>query len=209
MPQSSLSEDVMGSPARKFDDVWTYADYMTWNDGQRWEIVDGVAYAMSPAPAIRHQSISGNLAISVLSHFKDTECAAFQAPTDVVFDDLNVVQPDLLVVCDRNKITEANITGAPDLIIEILSPSTMVRDRREKLALYERFGVREYLIIHPVDEIVERYLLSDGRYGSPEIFDWTETLTLGIFPDLTLNLWEIFDKKLPTEAPVKRGPLTS
>ena len=83
-----------------------------------------------------------------------------------------------------------------------------MRDRREKKVLYERFGVGEYLIVNPVDETVDRYLPVDGRYGAPEIFGWMETLTLDIFPDLSLNLWEIFDRELPTEEPVIRGPMT-
>ena len=196
----------MGSTARKFDDTWTYADYLTWDDDQRWELIDGAAYAMTPCPTYFHQNIARKLISRLDRHFTGRSCTPFIAPFDVVFDETNVVQPDVFVVCDRNKITHANISGAPDLIFEILSPSSMVRDRREKLALYERFGVREYLIVYPMDEIVERYLLVGGRYSSPEIFDWTETLTLGIFPDLTVNLWEIFDKELPVEEPVNRGP---
>jgi len=196
----------MGDPARKLDDIWTYAEYLTWNDGQRWELLDGVAYALSPEPSFIHQNVALKIGARLERHFSGKPCIPFIAPFDVVLNDTNVVQPDLFVVCDRNKITQVNITGAPDLIIEILSPSSLVRDRREKLSLYEKFGVREYLIIHPVDEIVERYMLNDGHYGVPEIFHWTESLTLGIFPDLTLRLWELFGKELPSEAPVKGGP---
>lgn len=196
----------MGTAARKLEETWTYADYLTWDDGQRWEIINGVAYAMTPAPLIFHQNIARKMISRLDRHFTGKNCTPFIAPVDVVLDESNVVQPDLFVVCDRNKITAANITGAPDLIIEILSPSSLMRDRREKLALYGRFGVQEYLIVHPVDELVEQYLLRDGRYVAPEIFSWAETITMDIFPELTLNLWEVFDKELPTEEPVKRGP---
>jgi Uma2 family endonuclease len=112
-------------------------------------------------------------------------------------DQQNVVQPDLLVVCDKSKTTENNIQGAPDLIVEILSPSSALKDKREKKALYERFGVREYLIIYPAEELVERLLLDNGRYGGPDVFGWGEVLPLAIFPDLRINLWEIFDRQLP------------
>lgn len=189
-------------------DTWTYADYLTWDDDQRWELIDGVAYAMSPGPSASHQRLVLKLGSRFERHFSGKTCTPYIAPFDVVLDETNVVQPDLFVVCDRDKITDANVSGAPDLIIEILSPSSLMRDRREKKSLYERFGVREYLIVHPSDETVERYLLIDGYYGAPEIFGWTETLTIAIFPDLTLNLWEVFDKELPTAQPAKRGPMS-
>ena len=187
----------MGPLAHQLDHKWTYADYLTWDDDQRWEIIDGEAYAMTPAPLIRHQRISRNIASQFLPFFRGTSCETFIAPTDVVFDDTNVVEPDLMVVCDRTKIAERCIEGAPDLVIEILSPSTNLRDRRKKKALYERFGVKEYLIVDPISETVERYLLVGGRYGGSEIFNWDELLTLHLFPDLTLNLWEVFEKELP------------
>ena len=187
----------MGPLARKLDERFTYGDYLLWNDGKRWEIIDGEVYAMSPAPNLKHQRISWNITAGLSPYFKGKPCEPFEAPTDVVLDEYNVVQPDLLVVCDRSKLTAANIQGAPDLVIEILSPSTTVKDRREKLALYERFGVLEYLLFHPVDETVERFVLRDGRYSAPEVFGWSETLSLFLFPDLKLNLWEIFDRELP------------
>ncbi len=187
----------MGPLAYQLEQKWTYADYLTWDDGQRWEIIDGEAYNMSPAPLICHQRISRNLALMLLPFFRGKSCEAFIAPTDVVLDESNVVQPDLIVVCDRSTITDRCVQGAPDLVIEILSPSTSTRDRRLKKALYERFGVAEYLIVDPVAESVDRYLLVDGRYGSPEIFDWSEPLTLNLFPELILNLWEVFEKELP------------
>jgi Uma2 family endonuclease len=189
----------MGPLAHQLEQKWTYADYLSWDDDQRWEIIDGEAYAMTPAPAIRHQRISRNIATLILPFFQGTSCEAFIAPTDVLFDDLNVVEPDLLVVCDHTIISERCIQGAPDLVIEILSPSTNLRDRRLKKALYERFEVKEYLIVDPADETVDRYLLVDGKYGAPEIFDWSEPLTLHLFPELTLNLWEVFEKELPEQ----------
>ncbi len=187
----------MGPLAYQSAQKWTYADYLTWDDDQRWEIIDGEAYNMSPAPTLRHQAIIGNIFALFHLFLRGTSCRPFIAPTDVVFDDENVVQPDMVVVCDPNKLTGANIQGVPDLVIEILSPSTTLRDRRLKKGLYESFGVKEYLIVDPLADTVDRYLIVDGRYGSPEIFDWSEPLTLQLFPELTLNLWEIFEKELP------------
>jgi Uma2 family endonuclease len=116
-----------------------------------------------------------------------------------------VVQPDLLVVCDREKVTEANIQGAPDLVIEILSPTTGRKDRREKKALYERFGVREYIVLDPLNETVERLALTEGRYGQPDVFGWDETMRFVVLPELELELWTVFEKE-KTEAVNERYP---
>lgn len=187
----------MGPTAEKMGNGFTYADYVRWPDDERWEIIGGEAYSMTPAPSIRHQEISGYLYSLFAQFFKGRGCKPFHAPTDVVFDEQNIVQPDLLIVCDKNKITENNIKGAPDLVVEILSPSTALKDKREKKALYERFGVREYLIVYPIEELVERFVYADGQYGTAEVFGWGEVLPLAVFPELHLNIWEIFDKQLP------------
>ncbi len=189
----------MGTTAKRMGSRFTYADYLTWPDDERWEIIGGEAYAMTPAPTLKHQDVSGNIFAKFKEFFRGKPCKPFYAPTDVVLDDENVVQPDVLVVCDRNKMTDANIQGAPDLIVEVLSPSTGLKDKREKKALYERFGVREYLVVDPEHEMVERFVLSGGHYGCEEVFGWTETLPLSIFPELSLNLWEVFDRELPLE----------
>ena len=194
----------MGSTAKKVGNGFTYQDYVKWPEDERWEIIAGEAYAMTPAPSIRHQRISRHLISLFDRFFKGRECEPFEAPTDVVFDQQNVVQPDLLVVCDQNKITEKNIQGAPDLVVEILSPATALKDKREKKALYERFGVREYLIVYPAEELVGRFVMSDGSYGVEEVFGWDEVLLLAIFPELRLNLWEVFDKQPPLSEAVER-----
>ena len=190
----------MGSTAQIRGARFTYADYRTWPDDERWELIGGDAYAMTPAPSLKHQKVLGNIHLKFAGFFMGKVCSVFIAPTDVVFDDENVVQPDLLVVCDRNKLTEANVKGAPDLIIEVLSPSTCLRDKREKMALYERFGVREYLLVYPEDALVERYNLADGRYQQSDIVNWDETLRIATFPELVLNLWEVFDKEITETA---------
>jgi len=194
----------MGPTAEKLGNGFTYSDYLRWPDDERWEVINGDAYAMTPAPSIRHQEISGYLYSLFAQFSKGRSCKPFHAPTDVVFDERNIVQPDLLIVCDKNKITEKNIQGAPDLVVEILSPSTALKDKREKRTLYERFGVREYLIVYPAEELVERFVLGAGRFETAEVFGWAEVLPLAIFPELRLNLWEVFDKQFPqpeVEAP--------
>ncbi|MFA5354316.1 MAG: Uma2 family endonuclease [Thermodesulfovibrionales bacterium] len=187
----------MGVAVRK-DRRYTYQDYCGWPDEERWEIIDGVAYNMSPAPTVKHQRIVGQLLRKAADGFEARGCSLFIAPTDVVLDDFNVVQPDVFVVCDKNKITEKNIQGAPDLIVEVISPSTGVKDKRGKRNLYEKVGVKDYIIIFPEEEMVEWYRLEEGRYSTPQIFDWDETMTLESF-DMELNLWEIFGKEKAQE----------
>ncbi len=178
--------------AIKKDKRYTYQDYLTWPDDERWEIIDGAAYNMSPAPKVKHQRIVSRFDYEFTSKLK--ECLHFIAPTDVVFDDFNIVQPDFFVVCDRDRITEDNIRGAPDLIVEVVSPATELKDRREKKVLYEQSGVKEYIIVFPEREYLERYCLKDNQYGAPEIFNWDEVLKLCAF-EIEINLWDIFEKE--------------
>lgn len=185
----------MPQPAVKEEKI-TVSDYLTWPDDERWEIIDGITYNMSPAPRIRHQDIAGNFYVKLKTNSNNT-CYTGLAPMDVILDDFNVVQPDVLLVCDRDKITEKNIKGAPDLVIEVISPSTGLKDRREKKNLYERFGVKEYIIVFPESDYVEVYTLNDqGRFDGQVLFNWDETLHLKTL-DIELNLWEIFDRVAP------------
>jgi Uma2 family endonuclease len=185
----------MENAARKIE-PYTIHDYMKLPEGERLEILDGVAYDMSQSPTVKHQKIVLAFASLVHAHFKGKECTPFVAPMDVVLDDINVVEPDVFVVCDKSKITEANIKGAPDLIIEVLSPSTSVKDRREKKHVYQQHGVREYIIVSPLDETAERFLLADGvKYGEADIFGWHDAFASRIFPDLIFHLRVIFEKE--------------
>jgi len=183
---------------------YSVEDYQEWSDDEKWEIIDGVTYDMSPAPRIKHQNIVSNFHINLKTH-PENPCYTGIAPTDVVLDSYSVVQPDVFIVCDGGKITENNIQGAPDLIVEVVSPGTEVKDRREKKRLYEQSGVKEYLIVFPEREYVERYVLEEGRYRSPEIFNWDERLRLSIFP-IEVKLAEIFEKENQTEAQERPVP---
>lgn len=170
-----------------------YDDYRGWTDDTRWELIDGEAYAMVPAPTTRHQTLQQNLSTLLGNHFRGKPCRPFLAPTDVKLSDYDVVQPDLLVVCDPKKIGEAAILGAPDLVIEIASPSTETRDRREKKSLYERRGVAEYWIVSLNGFIEACALTPDGKYGAPVIAGLDETLTSSRFPDLILAINDVFE----------------
>lgn len=179
-------------PLAKQNNKYTFQDYLTWPDEERWEIIDGDAFNMTPAPGSKHQLIAGSFYRILGNQLVGKSCTAFIAPTDVVLSDYNVVQPDVFVVCDKKKITDANIQGAPDLVIEVLSPSTSLKDKREKKTLYEKFGVKEYIIIAPLEKYAERTLLEDGRYARPEIFGPRDTLVLRSLEDVEIKLVEVF-----------------
>lgn len=172
---------------------FTYQEYLTWDDDERWEIIQGEAYNMTPAPTSVHQRIGGICYRQLDVQLAKSKCIAFMAPTDVVFSEENVVQPDVFVVCEKKKITATAIHGAPTLILEILSPSTGLKDKREKKALYEKYGVKEYLIIDPEEVYVERYVLKNNAYGSPQIFGKEEILKLKSLKGVQLDLKELFE----------------
>ncbi len=191
----------MNAIAKARDDRLTHDDIQSLPGEERWELIDGVSRAMSPAPLVRHQLVSGNLYFALRSNPKNS-CITGFAPMDFVLDEWNVVQPDVFLVCDSDQVQKTHVDGPPALAIEIISPSSEVRDRREKLRLYEKFGVREYVVVFPEREYVERYLLTDGRYAFPEIFTWEETLRLNVV-DVEIALWEIFEKAPPDPGEVE------
>ncbi len=186
--------------AEKIERRYTCQDYLAWPDEERWEIIGGEAYNMSPAPGTRHQRVTARLYSRFEKGFERSPCSVFIAPTDVVLSEHDVVQPDVLVVCDEKKITEKNIQGVPDLVVEVLSPNTAIKDKREKRLLYEKAGVREYLIIDPTEQYVERYLLDEkGSYGLPDIFGPKEVMKLKAFEEIEIPLWEVFETEVPGE----------
>ena len=192
--------------AQKAEKKFTYADYITWPDGERWELIDGQAYNMTPAPSFRHQKIVFNFASLLRDALKGNPCVAGIAPTDVVLSESDVVQPDVFVVCDEKKITEANIQGAPDLIIEVIPPATALKDKREKKALYEKHGVKEYIIVDPTDQYVERFLLEkDAHYAKGEVFGPMEVFLLVALKGIEIPLWKVFE----VEEPKKNNGITS
>jgi len=179
---------------------FTYRDYLTWPDNERWEIIDGTAYAMSPAPNLQHQTIVCNLIAFLGQKLRGRTCTPWVAPTDVVLSENDIVQPDVFVVCDKNKMKGANIQGAPDLIVEVLSPATAKKDRWDKRNLYEHFGVKEYILIDPAALFAERYRLgSNGQFDRGEIFDSQQTLSLQSLSDMEIPLWEIFEVEGPKQ----------
>jgi Uma2 family endonuclease len=162
---------------------------------------------MAPAPARRHQFILGELFFQIKQYLKGKNCNIYTAPFDVRLDATkqedfkirNVVQPDLSIVCDEEKLDEKGCVGAPDWIIEILSPATADRDLKTKFKVYEENGVREYWIVEPSESFVMIYTLKDGKYQSKGNFIWSDYVTPSIFPNLTIDLAEVFDIKRQKE----------
>lgn len=183
--------------------VYSYSDYLAWNDEERWELIEGYPRAMSPAPSRRHQQIAGSLFYGIKSILAGRSCQAYFAPFDVRLappgtadkDVATVVQPDLVVICDPGKLDDRGCLGAPDLVIEILSPATAKTDMVIKLQLYEKHGVREYWLVHPTDETVMIFRLGDdGRYGRYELLARGDQLSTAILPDFELDLNALFDE---------------
>ncbi len=153
----------------------TYGEYLTWAGPQRFELIDGAAYAMAPAPARIHQKFVLELARQIADTLEDAAYEVYVAPFDVRLPKGNeadqevdtVVQPDIVVVCDPAKLDASGCRGAPDWVIEVLSPSTAGHDHVLKLALYERHGMHEYWLVHPTDRVLTVYRLQQGRYARP------------------------------------------
>ena len=173
--------------------TYTVSDYEKLSGEDRWELIKGVFHMfMSPSPQRTHQRISLNLSVELGGIYKNKKCEVYAAPTDVELAPDTVVQPDLLIVCDLDKMTEQRCAGSPDLIIEILSKSSMKRDCVEKLHLYEEFGVREYWIVNPERKSVLVYILENGEYAEPVTYKKDGKITLSIDPDATVDLADIF-----------------
>ena len=150
---------------------YTYEDYYSWDDGKRWELIEGVPYemfAMAPGPSGSHQGISVSLTRQLSTFLLGKPCKVFHAPYDVRLnadtDDDTVVQPDLVVICDQSKRDERGCKGAPDMVVEILSKSTAQYDRVTKFNLYQNAGVREYWIVDPESRTIAAHILENGRY---------------------------------------------
>jgi len=183
---------------------YTYADYLTWMDDVRRELIDGFIHLMS-APSTIHAQLSFNLVFEVGTFFRKRKgkCRIFYAPFDVRFptgayrgDDeiYNVVQPDICVICDATKIDKKGCIGAPDLIVEILSPSTAKHDKDKKFHLYEKFGVREYWMVDPKAKTVHAFLLQPtGKYDSGTVYECNQKAPVRIFDGLEVDLKGLFE----------------
>jgi Uma2 family endonuclease len=178
----------------------SYADYLTWDADQRWQLIEGKPYNMSPAPSRKHQEVVGNIFAEFHSYLRGKACKVYSAPFDVrltTSDDdsetFNVVQPDITVVCDPGKLDKQGCKGTPDLIVEVISPASVKLDRLLKFNLYEKYRVKEYWIVDPENESVEVFRLVEGKYSEREVYSRDDDMKVGIFSDMTIQLNTIFD----------------
>ena len=186
---------------------FTYADYLTWNFKERIELIKGKIFKMSPAPTSSHQRILGNIYLTVGNFLKKKSCKVFLAPVDVrligkpfrkrkLRDDeiTTVVQPDLIVVCDADKLADIRyIDGAPDLVVEILSPGNTKTETKYKFDLYEENSVLEYWVVYPEYKQVYKYLLNENEeYGKPGVYEAGDNISSKVLKGLSFPVDEIF-----------------
>ena len=183
---------------------YTYADYLQWPDDTRYELIDGEALRMAPTPLIEHQEIAGEVYCQLANQLDGQPCRPYIAPVDVRLprtDEADaaidtVVQPDVLVVCDPGKVDRRGVRGAPDWLLEVLSPSTAAHDQIAKRRTYERAGVREYWLVHPGDRTLTVYVLDNGQYGRPEIYELKDATPIGVLPGVSIA-WDALVERLP------------
>ena len=188
----------MPIPARH--ERYTFADVLTWDEGEHIEIINGEAFMMA-TPSSRHQEISMELARQLANFLEGKQCRVYPAPFGVRLferegdrpEDVNtMVEPDISVVCDRSKIDKHGCKGAPDMIIEILSPSTRRHDRLTKFNLYQRAGVREYWIVDPSDRSVQSFLLENNAYIARDFAVNDDKITVNVLQDCVIDLAPVF-----------------
>ncbi len=191
------------NPVLNFSDLdltkqYTYSDYMLWQFQERVELIKGFIKKMSPAPNRLHQTISKNISFKIYLFFEKHPCKVYVAPFDVRLPiksgikDTTVVQPDLCIICDEYKLDEQGCNGAPDLIVEIISPNNRKHDLETKFKLYEEAGVLEYWIIEPMQKLVLVYALREGIYiGLPPKIEGTIIDSL-VFPELKVAVDDLF-----------------
>jgi len=182
------------------DKVYTYSDYLSFPKDERWEIIDGVPY-MLVAPLWEHQFVLSDLVTLINMQLMGSPCKAVVAQFDLRLpynnerdeDISTVVQPDILVICDKQGLKGTGYRGVPDFIIEISSPSTVRIDMTKKLDKYEKSGVKEYWIVDPERKIVSVYILDNGIYGKPEYYFENDKIKLKALENVEIDLEAVFD----------------
>ncbi|OOG78319.1 Uma2 family endonuclease [Algoriphagus sp. A40] len=201
IPQKEkIDLDTFQEPDESFAG-YSYADYLKWDFEEIVELIKGKIFAKAAAPNRKHQEVSMNLSRTLGSFLKGQKCKVYAAPFDVRlskdpdFKKIDsVIQPDISVICDPSKLDDKGCIGAPDLIVEILSPSNSRVELQDKFELYEEFGVREYWIIHPVENTLLIYTLVDGNYLPSKLFTSGDKIKSSVLPGLELDLEEVFEE---------------
>jgi Uma2 family endonuclease len=182
--------------------TYSYANYLTWAFDERVELIKGKIFKMSPAPSRAHQQVSIYLASALFNYLKNKSCKVYAAPFDVRFpkeskedeDIYTVLQPDICVICDSSKLDAKGCLGAPDIVVEILSPGNSKMELLNKYAVYEQFKVKEYWIVSLEERMFLKYTLDgSGKYQAPKSFTLGEELYSEVLPGFELSLDEVFE----------------
>jgi Uma2 family endonuclease len=185
--------------------TYSYADYLLWKLDERIELIKGRIFKMSPAPSTNHQKISGYLYLELGIFLRKNTCQLFSAPFDVRLprkskenkNIITVLQPDLCIICDPNKIDQKGCLGAPDIVVEILSPGNNKKELENKFHVYEEALVKEYWIIHPNENTFFRYILnSENKFVADRLLTSGSFITTAILPNFKLDLEEMFNQKI-------------
>jgi Uma2 family endonuclease len=190
----------VNEPDFSYSGEYTYADYLKWTIEERVELIKGKIFRMSPAPNPVHQQLSMELSGRLWRFLDGEKCKVYTAPFDVRLpikskkdkDIITVVQPDICVLCDREKIDGRGCIGAPDIVVEILSPSNNKKELRNKYEVYEESGVKEYWIVSPQDYTFLVYTLKDGKFVPSRLMGEGDVVHSSVLPGFSLDLSEVF-----------------
>jgi Uma2 family endonuclease len=178
---------------------YTYADYLKWDFEEIIELIKGKIFTKAAAPNRRHQAVSRNMVIHFGNYLENQLCKVYSAPFDVRLSKNpdhsktdSVVQPDICVICDLSKLDDKGCFGAPDLIVEILSPGNSRVEVQNKYTLYQEYGVREYWVLHPTDCTLLIYSLIDGKFQPSKLFTSGDRITSSVLPGFELDLEAVF-----------------
>ncbi len=191
---------ILAEPQATYEKEYTYADYLTWQFDEMVELIRGRIFRMSPAPTSFHQKVSAVIFGEIYGYLKNKNCNVFAAPFDVILPIGNkvneksttVVQPDICVICDTSIIKRRGCFGAPDLIVEILSPSTSKKDLINKYEVYEESGVLEYWIVYPLEKMIQVHQLENGSYKRKAVFQEDDLIESTVLKDFSLSTKEVF-----------------
>src|SRR5690554_5643966 len=194
------SKDVVKEPSASYEGKYSYADYLTWQLDEMVEIIKGRLFKMTAAPSRIHQKVAGKLHYHLYGFLAGKPCEVYIAPFDVRLpkmstnneDIYTVVQPDICVICDKGKLDGPGCLGAPDLIVEILSPGNNKKELQNKYDVYQESGVNEYWIIHPSEQTLMIYTLNSGIYVPSRLFTSGDTITSSILTGFSLDLEDFF-----------------
>ncbi|WP_316846973.1 Uma2 family endonuclease [Pedobacter psychrodurus] len=204
IPYPILNDD---EPVKQFNELdasltYSYANYLNWLFPERVELIKGKIFKMSPAPSSVHQEVIGNIFLKLGNFLKKQPCKVYISPFDVRFPKesnndkaiFTVLQPDICVICDRNKIDARGCIGAPDLVVEVLSPGNSKMELLNKYRVYEEFGVREYWVVSQSDQNILVYTLNEeGKFQPSKIFTLSEKITSSVLPGFELTLDDVFE----------------